>query len=96
MKTLLKVTIALAGVAVLGVNRSGAPCSLQGHFCIGGRCSDVERSAFFLRMFRSTCRRSERCLTLSDRDDALVVVEEIQVNPGIAAEAWFATIQVRT
>ena len=36
---------------------------------------NVQRSVFVLRVFSHTCRQSERCLTLSDRDDAMVVVE---------------------
>lgn len=35
-------------------------------------------------------------LPLWDRDDALVVVEEGEVRPGITAQAWFAMIEVRT
>ncbi len=55
---------------------------------------NVQRSAFFLRMSSHTCRRSERWLTLSDRDDALVVVEEVEERPGLTAQAWLATIKV--
>ena len=35
-------------------------------------------------------------LLASDRDDALVVVEEGEVSPGITALAWLAMIKVRT
>lgn len=35
-------------------------------------------------------------VSLSDRNDALVVVEEPDVGPGITAQAWFAMIKVRT
>ena len=35
-------------------------------------------------------------LPLSDRDDALVVIEEVEVRPGLTPEAWFSMIKVRT
>jgi hypothetical protein len=37
-----------------------------------------------------------RTLFASARDDALVVVEKVEVYPGIAALAWLAMIKVRT
>ena len=53
-----------------------------------------KRSGFLLRMSSHTCRQSKRCLTLSDRNDALVVVEEFEERPWVTAQAWLVLIKV--